>query len=81
MPNVKSVYVRPPGVVQWTQEQSPDAQLSNADWTKRTWDIYDIHSADQMRSYLKATGSTVEAFKKLPVYKATINRPVWMDEL
>ena len=77
----KSNYKRPPGVGQWTQEQSPDAQLSNADWTKRTWDILGINSVEEMRAYLKSTGSSVEAFKKLPAYSATVNRPDWLDDL
>jgi len=60
---------------------SPDALLENADWTKRTWDIHGFNSAEEFRKYLEKTGSSVEKFKKLPAYKATINRPDWLDDL
>ena len=59
---------------------SPDAHLGNADWLKKSWDIHGYNSAEQFRKHLKNTGSSVESFKKLPVYNAK-NRPEWVKDL
>ena len=45
-----------------------DAELSDADWTKKTWDLPKFGSIE-FNKFLKDTGQTLEEFKKLPVYK------------
>jgi len=45
-----------------------DANLENADWTKRTLDLPEYKS-DEFYRLLKSTNMTLEQFKKLPVYK------------
>jgi len=45
-----------------------DANLENADWTKRTWDLPEYKSYEFYR-LLKSMNMTLEQFKKLPVYK------------
>jgi hypothetical protein len=44
-----------------------DADLQNADWTKQTPDL--LMTGPELRAFLKASGSTVAAFKRLPVYQ------------
>lgn len=51
-----------------------DADLENADWPKRTWDL-PFQTEDQLQAWLDATGVTLEQFSRLPVYQA---RP-WRD--
>ena len=48
-----------------------DADLSNADWTKQSWDLPEYKSKEFM-DWLKFSGMTLEQFKKLPVYKLNI---------
>jgi len=45
-----------------------DANLENADWTKRTWDLPEYKS-DEFYRLLRSMNMTLEQFKKLPVYK------------
>jgi len=45
-----------------------DANLENADWTKRTWDLPEYKS-DEFYRLLKSMNMTLEQFKKLPAYK------------
>ena len=45
-----------------------DANLENADWTKRTWDLPEYKS-DEFYRLLKSMNMTLGQFKKLPVYK------------
>ena len=45
-----------------------DANLENADWSKRTWDLPEYKS-DEFMDWLRFSGMTLEQFKKLPVYK------------
>lgn len=45
-----------------------DANLENADWSKRTWDLPEYKS-DEFYRLLKSMNMTLEQFKKLPVYK------------
>jgi hypothetical protein len=45
-----------------------DADLDNADWLKKTWDLPSIDS-DEFKEYLKSTGRTMDDIKHLPVYK------------
>jgi hypothetical protein len=58
-----------------------DADLANADWPKRSFDFPGITNADEMRRYLQATGTTIEAFKKRPVYKLNVDKIAWLREL
>ena len=45
-----------------------DANLENADWSKKTWDLPEYKSKEFM-DWLKFSGMTLEKFKQLPVYK------------
>jgi len=45
-----------------------DANLENADWSKKTWDLPEYKS-DEFFQLLKSMNMTLEQFKKLPVYK------------
>jgi len=45
-----------------------DANLENADWTKKTWDLPKYKSKEFMK-LLKDSDMTLTEFKKLPVYK------------
>jgi len=51
-----------------------DAQLSNADWCKQTWDIPDITTEEQLKAYLKRKHITWGHFKVLPAYQGWLNR-------
>ena len=66
-------------------EFSPDANQRNADWTKRTWDIFMdgrfIDNVKDLRAYIKRSGGTVEEFKKLPVYQMNVGKLDWLKEL
>jgi hypothetical protein len=57
-----------------------DADLANADWTKQTWDL-GIDNVEDLRAWLQRTGSTVEAFKALPVYKLNVGKLPWLADL
>jgi hypothetical protein len=48
-----------------------DSVLTNADWTKQSWDLPEYKSKEFM-DWLKSTGMTLDAFKKLPVYKINL---------
>ena len=50
-----------------------DLQIEDADWTKGTWDLPPFGS-DEFNDFLRATGKTLEDFKKLPVYKWAVER-------
>lgn len=54
-----------------------DANPLNADWTKRTWDLPPYKSKQFMR-LLK--GSTLEDFRKLPVYLFAVEKGVIVDD-
>lgn len=58
-----------------------DADLTNADWPKQTFDFPGITNVDETRRYLEATGTTIEAFKKRPVYKLNVDKIPWLREL
>lgn len=47
-----------------------DADLRNADWTKQTWDLIDVTTEEELVRYLRGKGMSLEAFKRLPAYKA-----------
>ena len=57
-----------------------DADLDNADWTKRTWDL-PYHNAEDLRAHLKAVGQTVAEFKRLPVYRFNVDKLEWLRDL
>lgn len=44
-----------------------DADIANADWTKKTWDL-PTNELD-FRIWFSKSGMTVEQFRALPVYK------------
>ena len=49
---------------------NPDADPENADWIKTlSWDVQGVDTEDDLRKYLKSTGTTYEEFQKLPAYK------------
>jgi len=50
-----------------------DANLEDADWTKRTWDLPKFGS-DEFNQFLKDSNQTLEQFKKLPIYKWAVKR-------
>ena len=56
-----------------------DAELENADWTKRTWDLPPYRS-DEFMAYLKATGRTLKAFKKTPVYRHAVEKGLIVND-
>lgn len=62
----------------------------NADWTKQTLDLLvldgvegmrRVRSRDDMRDYLRMSGTTVEEFKRLPAYRVALRRQPWLREL
>ena len=57
-----------------------DADLANADWTKQTWDL-GFDNVEDLRAWLKQQGTTVEAFKRLPVYLLNVDKLPWIKEL
>jgi len=53
---------------------SPDLNLWNADWPKRTQDVgIPEEGTPEFKAYLKATGLTLAEWKKLPVAKGQRN--------
>lgn len=57
-----------------------DDSVENADWTKQTWDLPPYKSPEFMRLH-----PDLEAFRKLPVYKAAvaaflIHDDEWVDD-
>ncbi len=59
-----------------------DADLDNADWPKRTWDL-DIDNVEDLRSYLDSIGVSVAQFRTWPVYRWNVDKPgmEWLREL
>jgi len=57
---------------------SLDADLENADWTKRAWDLPPYKSPE----FLDAIGGpeNLPAFRKLPVYNAAVAAGLIMDD-
>lgn len=58
-----------------------DADVYNADWPKRTWDLLDIDSVEKLRAYLESRKISVESFKKLPIYIWNVEKLPWLKEL
>ena len=52
-----------------------DGDLRNADWTKQTWDLIGIDTADALLAWIEANGKTVAQFKALPVYQLNVGKP------
>jgi hypothetical protein len=57
-----------------------DADPTNADWTKQTWDLGVDNVAD-LRKLLKQQGTTVAHFKTLPVYQRNVKKLPWLRGL
>lgn len=57
-----------------------DADLDNADWTKRTWDL-PCADEEELREFLARRGMTVRAFKRLPVYRFNRDKLPWLRRL
>lgn len=57
-----------------------DADLLNADWPKRTWDLL-IDNLPDLRANLASEGVTAAAFKLLPVYQHNVERLPWLADL
>jgi hypothetical protein len=45
----------------------PDADITNADWSKRTADLH-ITTRPELMAWIKSAGLTLAEFKALPVY-------------
>lgn len=45
-----------------------DEDLTNADWTKQTWDLPFEYGSDEFLEWLKRQDMTLAQFKKLPAY-------------
>lgn len=58
-----------------------DSDLTNADWPKRTWDLLDITSVEQLREQLEVDGISVEAFKSTPTYQFNKDKIDWLKDL
>ena len=58
---------------------SIDLDPMNADWTKATWHLPPYKSEEFMR-FLQSSGSTIEDFRKLPVYLFAVEQGVIVDD-
>lgn len=58
----------------------PDADLANADWTKRTWDL-PAQNLEELRRWLAAHGISVAQFKQQPVYRYNVGKLPWLRQL
>ncbi len=58
----------------------PDAEYTNADWVKQTWDL-GIDNAEDLRAWLKAGGSSVAEFKRSPLYRMHADKLSWLKDL
>ena len=56
-----------------------DANIENADWTKKTWDL--PTNKEDFLKHLKTSKLSLEDFKKLPVYKHNLDKIKWLKEL
>jgi len=45
-----------------------DEDMTNADWTKQTWDLAFEYGSDEFLEWLKQQNMTLAQFKKLPAY-------------
>lgn len=58
-----------------------DAELHNADWTKKTWDLLGIDSKKELLEHLKESGLSLTQFKKLPVYQFNKDKIKFLKDL
>jgi hypothetical protein len=58
----------------------PDGDLANADWIKQSWEL-PFEDADALRAFLRSRGTTVRAFKALPVYRNNLDKHPWLRDL
>lgn len=56
-----------------------DADINNADWTKRTWDL-PAYKSKEFMDFLKGTGSTLEEFRLLPVYRHAVKNGLIVND-
>ena len=58
-----------------------DANLMDADWPKRTWDLKSLTKEDAIAFIKRHPG--IAHFKTLPIYKHALanNDPPWIKEL
>lgn len=57
-----------------------DADLTNADWPKQSWDL-PVSTVGELRRHLKAQGITIAQFKRLPVYRLNVSKLAWLRKL
>ena len=59
-----------------------DADLDNADWPKRTWDL-SINTVDELRAFLAFIGVSAAVFRTWLVYRWNVDKPgmAWLREL
>ncbi len=62
-----------------TMSVNIDANINNADWTKRTWDL-PPYKSEEFLGFLKFTDMTLEQFKILPVYRHAIKNGLIVDD-
>lgn len=65
----------------WEDEDSPDYTIEGADWTKKSWDLWQLDSPEKLRRFIESSGDTVEHFKTLPVYRCNVDKIPWLKEL
>lgn len=49
---------------------TPDADIQNADWAKRSWDLPHVTNQQQLEEWLKARGGTLDHFMQLPIARS-----------
>lgn len=59
---------------------SLDASLTNADWTKQSWDLAAM-DLPSLRVQLAAENMPAEEFKRLPVYRLNVEKLPWLKDL
>lgn len=57
-----------------------DADSMNADWTKQTWDL-PATSRAELLEMLEKQNTSVQEFKKLPVFLMNVDKIEWLKEL
>lgn len=58
-----------------------DADTRNADWTKTTWDLHNVNSAEDLVEYLASIDMDLEHFKTLPVYLNNVDKIEWLKSI
>ncbi|WP_052887640.1 hypothetical protein [Thermogemmatispora carboxidivorans] len=57
----------------------PDADLDNADWAKRTWDL-GLNSPEELDAYLRGLGMSAQDFARLPVCRWNVSKIPWLRD-